>query len=314
MKCDGPTQIPCRGCRQSGQPCVFEARSRPKSISAIPARQQQPYMSGTMGARPPTPSTTSTSGFYPSGSQPAPPVTSRPLQLGQEPYPFRQTQHTLRDPMLPPTSSTSSQQLPYSSILHSPRKHPTIVHPPPTTYYNPPPLQLAPLHTGSGLQPQRATSPSSQDSRLRSVEATLRTFQSMPSTLSHLEAAISSLQRSQDQIASSLSATIGGPSGGLYRREIRSRETLFDLPEPLWDSYRSRAWPLTPWLVGLREHQGLSGAVVNYLGKRAAADRSEGSRRECDDALHAVSSEVGRLLSDRVEWSREEIRALGVFA
>jgi hypothetical protein len=54
--------------------------------------------------------------------------------------------------------------------------------------------------------------------------------------------------------------------------------------------------------------------VVAFLGKRTLMDRSEASRRECDDAAAAVCGEIGRLVGDRVDWTREEIRALGVYA
>ena len=38
------------------------------------------------------------------------------------------------------------------------------------------------------------------------------------------------------------------------------------------------------------------------------------SRREGENAIGLVMIEVGRLAADRVDWTREEIRALGVLA
>lgn len=90
----------------------------------------------------------------------------------------------------------------------------------------------------------------------------------------------------------------------------RARETVIDVPEVIWENYRSRAWPLTPWLVGLREAQGLPGLVVGWLGKRTTSE----TRREGESAVVVAMAEVGRLVADRVEWTREEIRALGVLA
>lgn len=41
------------------------------------------------------------------------------------------------------------------------------------------------------------------------------------------------------------------------------------------------------------------------------ADRTEA---KCDEASAAVHVEVGKLLGERLQWTKEEIRALGVFA
>jgi hypothetical protein len=80
-----------------------------------------------------------------------------------------------------------------------------------------------------------------------------------------------------------------------------------------WNSYRSSAWPLTPWLVGLREAGGLPGLVVAFLGKRTLMDRTDQSRQDCGDATAAVYAEIAKLMVERLDWTKEEIRALGVF-
>lgn len=161
MKCDGPSQVPCRGCKASGQPCVFEARTRPKSISALPPRAS-PYYSGSLRGSTPT-----SSGFYPSGAQPAPPITSRPPP---EPYALRQA----REPMPPPpATSISSLTAPYG--LSRPQS-PQI-----TTSFHPPPLQLPPLSASSG--PPSANPGASVEGRLRTIESTLRSLQDIPNSL-----------------------------------------------------------------------------------------------------------------------------------
>ena len=87
-----------------------------------------------------------------------------------------------------------------------------------------------------------------------------------------------------------------------------------EVSDAIWEEYRSRAWPLTPWLVGLREAGGLPGLVVEYLGRRAVADRSDESRANCEEAGKAVKGEISLLVGQGADWSREEIRALGVYA
>ena len=83
--------------------------------------------------------------------------------------------------------------------------------------------------------------------------------------------------------------------------------------EAMLENYRSRAWPLTPWLVGVREKTGLPGLVADYMSKRAIVDRSEGGRSLVEDAKISVKREIGRL-TVRGDLSREDVRALGVFA
>lgn len=50
--------------------------------------------------------------------------------------------------------------------------------------------------------------------------------------------------------------------------------------------------------------------VVDWLGKRTTSD----TRRDGESDVAGVIAEVGRLVADRVEWTREEVRALGVLA
>ncbi|WVW86370.1 hypothetical protein I302_108415 [Kwoniella bestiolae CBS 10118] len=292
MKCDGPSQVPCRGCRQSGQPCIFEPRSRPKSISVIPSRPPPFHMSS---GRPGSPGL----GFYPAGPQPAPPITSRAPPPGTETYAFRQA----REPMPPPpATSLAALTSPYAPSRHSPPPPSTAgsmvggpPHPPPAQAIYHPPVTVVhppPFPTTSILnQPQVAPPPtSSTDSRLRHVESSLRHLQNVPSAISTLQLSINSLQR--------------------HLMPKRSVPVL----EATWESYRTRAWPLTPWLVGLRDSEGLPGMVVDLLGRRTVVERDEIRKKECEGLLVDVCAEVGRLVGERTDWSREEIRSLGVLA
>jgi hypothetical protein len=38
------------------------------------------------------------------------------------------------------------------------------------------------------------------------------------------------------------------------------------------------------------------------------------TKKDCEDAAAEVYKEVGKLVAKRTEWTREEVRALGVFA
>ncbi|KAK8853402.1 hypothetical protein IAR55_004108 [Kwoniella newhampshirensis] len=282
MKCDGPSQVPCRGCRQSGQPCIFEPRSRPKSISVMPSRPP-PFYPGRPG---------SPAGFYPAGPQPAPPITSRAPPLSQESYIFRQA----REPMPPPpATSIATLASPYPPPgRHSP--------PPPSTaasgsgaqpgpaFYNPPPSVIhPPPFVAPAVIPQPPPS-ESHESRIRNVESAVRSLSGVPSAISSLQSSMNAIQRT-----------------------LSPRRTI-ELNEGVWENYRTRAWPLTPWLVGLRDPNGLPGLVVNLLGKRTVADRDDARRRECDSLLVDAAKEVGRLVSERGEWAREDMRAVGVLA
>ncbi|WWD03957.1 hypothetical protein V865_002015 [Kwoniella europaea PYCC6329] len=297
MKCDGPSQVPCRGCRQSGQPCIFEPRSRPKSISVIPSRPPPFHMSS---GRPGSPGL----GFYPAGPQPAPPITSRAPPLGAETYAFRQA----REPMPPPpATSLAALTSPYQpsrpsppppstagSIVGGPPPPPPsqAIYHPPVNVVHPPPFPTSSMMAQAQSQPHAppAHTSTSTDSRLRHVESSLRHLQSLPLAVSNLQLSINSLQR--------------------HLMPKRSVPVL----EATWESYRTRAWPLTPWLVGLRDSEGLPGMVVDLLGRRTVIERDEMRKRECEGLLVDVTAEVGRLVGERSDWSREEIRSLGVLA
>jgi hypothetical protein len=299
MKCDGPSQIPCRGCRQANVKCVFEPRSRPKSISALPTRpppfHPAPY-------RPMSPAGGGPPSFYPSGPSIAPPITSRPPQLGpNEPYALRQAREPVPPQPITSIAAAVSNPFPPRSPTTSTGAVAQPQPPPPAAAYYPPPAPVAVVQAASAYAAARPPTPS-QDSRLRAMESSIRPLQSVPAQISALQSSITSLQRGQEALLHSLP------------RQYRAREVLPEVSEQIWESYRSRAWPLTPWLVGLRETQGLPGLVVSFLGRRTLMEKSETSRRECDEAASAVCAEIGRLMSDRAEWSREEIRALGVYA
>ncbi|XAO26259.1 hypothetical protein I312_105094 [Cryptococcus bacillisporus CA1280] len=281
MKCDGPSKVPCRGCRQAGQQCIFEPRSRPKSISVIPSR---PYYPGRPG---------SPASFYPSGPQPAPPITSRPMN--QE-YAFRPTTREMPPPpatsaissfypgqpprRTPPPQSVSSAGPSGVYFQHHPPP-PPAVHPPPFTV----PVQRPP------------PSPSSSDARLRALE---RTIDSTLRPLAWVPSALSSLQQSVAEL----------------RAQVAPRRVL-TVADTTWEHYRTRAWPLTPWLIGLRDGVGLPGMVVDFLGRRAeevekmAAGQGMGSTMGLEGEARR---EVGRLIGEGKEWGKEEMRALTVLA
>lgn len=304
MKCDGPTQVPCRGCRQAGQQCVFEARSRPKSISTLPPRT--PLYSGTMQLPPGRSGTPSGGpGFYPSGPQPAPPVTSRPPPE----YALRQA----REPMPPPpqASMTILSSAPYIGH-HRPNSPPPPGTGPPIVMQAvaPPP---APPYVSHPPPPPTGSSTASIDTRIRHLESSVHSLSAVPATLNSLQMSITSLQRSLDSI------NHANPSASAAARHpplpsARARAVHAEIPDSVWENYRTRSWPLTPWLVGLRDAQGLPYLVVTLLGKRPLVDRGEVTRRECEEAHAAVTSEIGALIGQASDWTREEIRSLGVYA
>lgn len=150
------------------------------------------------------------------------------------------------------------------------------------------------------------------DSRMRHLEANVHSLSSVPATLSSLQMTIATLQRSLDNID-----TASTPSARMRRQPlppVRARSVHAEIPDSVWENYRTRSWPLTPWLVGLRDAQGLPSLVVNLLGKRPLVDRGEITRRECEEAHAAVTSEIGALIGQPTDWTREEIRSLGVYA
>lgn len=130
----------------------------------------------------------------------------------------------------------------------------------------------------------------------------MRGLSSVPSSINQLQHSLSSVHRAIDSLASSVHSVVPRPPG------------VTEVAEIVWEDYRSRAWPLTPWLIGLRESRGLPMLVVDLLGKRTVVDKSENGRVVYEDALRAARSELGRLITVNSEWTREEIRALGAFA
>jgi hypothetical protein len=323
MKCDGPSVVPCRGCKASGQPCIFEARSRPKSISVIPA-SRQPYTGPSLyTSRPRPPSSLGRSGtptaFYPAGPQPAPPVTTSSSSLSVRPG---QT----REPMPPPSGSSSSMAGPSGSAGNMPsgyvpQPRSAGSHSYSQSYssgavYHPAPLQLPPFSTatqgmsmGSGPGPPPSMSLShphpstpSSESRLRSLESAVRNFSTqLPTSIHNIQASLNHLQRSQDNLTATIIA--------------RSQARTVEVTDIVWENYRNGAWPLTPWLVGLREAQGLPGLVVIWLGRKTELNSAGGAgKQDVEVAEEMVRAEVGRLVSIGNDWSREEIRALGIFA
>ncbi|OCF34257.1 hypothetical protein I316_04210 [Kwoniella heveanensis BCC8398] len=250
-----------------------------------------------MSGRPGSP----TAGFYPAGPQPAPPVTSRAPPPGTETYAFRQA----REPMPPPPpSSLAALASPYHAGRHTPPPIGAVVTVPPSShglagpppapmppaaYYNPPPNVIhPPPFPGPTVGPPPVTP--SQDSRLRHVESAIRSLSALPSAISALQASVHSIQRTLTP-----------------RRSVEVHETT-------WDNYRTRAWPLTPWLVGLRDSNGLPGIVVSILGKRTVVERDELKKKECETLSLDAAKEIGRLVTEGGEWSREEMRAIGVLA
>jgi hypothetical protein len=235
------------------------------------------------------PGTPSGQGFYPSGAQPAPPVTSRP----PPDFSLRQA----REPMPPPPqASMTALSGPYT---HRPITPPIIPPPsilqPMTQPYVPPPL------------PPQPPSSASYDSRIRHLEGSIASLASVPASLNSLQAAFTSLQRSLESYTAS-------SSHARPRTSPRARTIHAEIPDTVWENYRTRSWPLTPWLVGLRDAQGLPSMVVSLLGKRPLVDRSAVTRADCDEALSTVKSEIGALIAQSSDWTREEMRSLGVYA
>ncbi|ORX39447.1 hypothetical protein BD324DRAFT_332943 [Kockovaella imperatae] len=302
MKCDGPGRIPCNGCRAAGLPCVFEPRTRPKSISTIPSPHHPPFFA----TRPATPTSVGVAGFYPPGAQPAPPAISRgPPGSGEY---TRSAIRDIRDPREPmpppPAASINVLTSPYppaprpstpgsaaAANVASYRPAPATGLAPPYHIAVGPPLTQAPV---------RPPSPHI-DSRLRSVETALHNFGNVPNSLTQINQSLAALHRSVDMLASSSSNSSSAPRAAL------------EISDGIWEDYRSRAWPLTPWLIGLRDRHGLQGLVVDFLGKRVSLDRSDSARKAAEEAQRAVRSEIGKLTSQNVVWTKNEIRALGFF-
>ncbi|BEJ15326.1 hypothetical protein CspHIS471_0410930 [Cutaneotrichosporon sp. HIS471] len=311
MKCDGPGKEPCRGCRQAGVTCVFESRTRPKSISTLPSRgspffggSMPPGRGGTPGGGP---------GFYPPSAQPAAPITSRPTMVPD--YVMR-----------PPHPGGPGREPPMAPPQPHPNYPPPLRQhtppgaggpggpggPPPPQYYTGPP----PGAPGYGVPPpgpgpppvvvaQHPVDPRT-DSRLRGLETAFRSVSTLPAAVAALQQTLNSLLRTQDALASQLAG--GGPPA------VAPPRAITEVPEHVWESYRVGAWPLTPWLPGISPLPGLPAHVLQCLGRRAAAERTESSRREGDAAADAVVSEISRLLGARLQWTRDEVLSLGVYA
>jgi len=297
MKCDGPAQVPCRGCRASGQPCVFEARSRPKSISVIPSRTSisGPSFYPAVG-RPPSSSGRSNTptAFYPSGPIPAPPITTSSSSLSAR-------LDRSREPMPPPPgASIASLTAPAPPNIYPSRNEQMIYHPPPLQLppFSSNPLNMPGIPTGPGPGPPPPSTPSVTESRLRSIESGMRNLTTIPATLQNIELRLNYLQKGQD----SLNARISSKTTG----------SLPDVSTTLKEAYTNRAWPLAPWLVGLRELGGLSGSVTSWLGRASILSGTGG--QEVSMLEENLRAEVGRLVSGNEEWSKEEVRALGIYA
>ena len=305
MKCDGPTQIPCRGCRQAGVDCVFEPRSRPKSISALPSRPP-PFFTGAipgpLGGRPGTPTGPP---FYPSSAAPAPPVTSRPPP---EAYALR---HVREPPPPPPGTSistiTSGFRGPSPPIGPGPGPPPGSA----TVLLGPPPGAFGPHGQVQPFSAPPGAAGVSFETRLRAMEAAYQNLAGLPAAIAAIQNALTHISRTQE--AQGLQPALQVPVGGdVSPMQFRARVVNVDIPFQIVESYRTKGWPLTPWLVGLRESPGLPGLVIDYLGKQALP--LEVGTRDRERATDAVRNEVGRLTSEGLEWNCDEIRSLSVFA
>lgn len=311
MKCDGPGNIPCRGCRQAGAPCVFDPKNRPKSIAAMPSRGP-PYQYGTAltrGGFEPIPGSAGAPPFYPQGARPAPPVATR------HPPPTDYGLRSIQEP-LPPQSSSGILAVSASGMRgHSPSQSMSAIPQPLSApYYTAPPAQPPATAPVMGSNPAYATRPPSPtvEQRLRSIESLVRPLGSLPNALNTFSSQLSTIQRTAEATYGSVVERLSTAGG---EQSTQPRETRIEVPERVWQSYRNSAWPLTPWLVGLREAQGLPGFVISVLGNRPMVTLPDGStKQDCEDAAAEVYREVGKLVASQVEWTREEVRALGVFA
>ena len=134
----------------------------------------------------------------------------------------------------------------------------------------------------------------------------MRTLESNVRHLATVPAALVNLQQSMHMLQQAVNARPVSGLGDMTRPDIQVNEAMLE-------NYRSRAWPLTPWLVGVREKTGLPGLVADYMSKRAVVDRTEGGRGSVEEAKIGVKKEVGRLVV-KGDLSREDVRAMGVFA
>lgn len=171
--------------------------------------------------------------------------------------------------------------------------HAHPLHPPPS---GPGPMQYEPPPPASA----RPVSPT-QEHRLRVLESAITPLTALPNQLNAMQEMLADLARNQEAVS-------------YGNRGSRSRGTLVEVSEVVWDNYQRKAWPLTPWLIGLRHPSGLQALVGCYLGKRTLMDKQEDRRRDVESVGREVLAEIGRLSSEKTLWTKEDIRALGVFA
>lgn len=153
------------------------------------------------------------------------------------------------------------------------------------------------------------------DSRLRGLETAFRTVSTLPAAVAGIQQTLNSLLRTQDALAAQLAGgAIPAPPAVHPSTTSSAPRAITEVPEHVWESYRVGAWPLTPWLPGISPLPGLPAYVLGCLGRRAAAERTDASRRDSDAAADAVVAEISRLLGSRVQWTRDEVLSLGVYS
>ncbi|KAL1410840.1 hypothetical protein Q8F55_001783 [Vanrija albida] len=252
--------------------------------------------------------------FYPATSQAAPPVTTRPQLIPD--YAIRQAQGARehQPPMRPPPPGAMGTPYPPPLRAHTPPAHTPSSSGPQPPYYpvahpgygHPPPGgPMPPQASGGQLIDHRI------EGRLRGLESAFRSVSTLPASVSGIEATLGAILRAQSALAAQIS---GGGTTSATTVSVLPPRNPTDVPEHVWESYRSGAWPLTPWLPGISPFPGLPSLVLLCMGRRAALERPETSRRESDAAAEAVVAEVSRLLAGRVLWTRDEVLALGVYS
>jgi hypothetical protein len=177
--------------------------------------------------------------------------------------------------------------------------------------YHPPPLQLAPfssnplgmpgMPTGPGPGPPQPNTNTNTntvtEARLRAIESGMRNLSTVPSTLHNIDLRLDHIQRGQDSLQTRLANTLQrGMAQG-------------DVSNSLKEAYTMRAWPLAPWLVGLREVNGLAGMVTAWMGKATL-----GGGEDVGVMEEGVRAEIARLVIGRSDWRKEEVKALGIYA
>lgn len=175
----------------------------------------------------------------------------------------------------------------------------------------------------------------SLENRLRFVENSLRNIEvlqnshhSLSETVQRLEIQVRHLTgQVNDLTQAGLSRSEQQPP----RRSSRGREErTIVISEQVWDAYRSYCCPLTPWLVVLTSPTDFSGEVISTLGTRpsssgaAGPGHASGARHHHHHQQHhhhvggelgnGASAELGKLIAEGEEWTRDDIHALGTFA